>query len=192
MIGARHYFPGTKNGKPIDYAMKSLFLFSCSGKQLTKPMATPSQARPPSIPNLTEMPTCMPANAPNADTHDKCTPPLIDWNHSPRPLYPWEAIRAGETGAITVGFTVHVDGSVSDVTLLQSSGFRRLDDAAISHVAARHYFPATKNGMPIDMQSKSLIRFDLYPPEFVIENSPAVSASELPGFPLSSASGESK
>jgi TonB family protein len=188
MVNTKHYLPGTRNGKPVDYAMKSLFLFSCSGKILApQPMTTPSQAAPPSSPGSTEKPTCMPADAPNANTHDKCTPPHIDWNHSPQVIYPLEAARAGETGAVMVGLTVHVDGSVSDVTVLQSSGFSRLDDAATTQAAGRHYFPATKNGTPVDMQTKSMIRFDMGAPAYISERSPAVSERELPGFPRSGA-----
>jgi TonB family protein len=40
--------------------------------------------------------------------------------HNPKPIYPRALFRAGITGDVRVGFTANADGSVSNVSILQS------------------------------------------------------------------------
>ncbi len=60
-----------------------------------------------------------------------------------------------------VGFTVNADGSVSNVKLEKSSGFSRLDEAAVSCVSDWHYHPATQGGKPIAVSTKALVSYQL-------------------------------
>ena len=55
--------------------------------------------------------------------------------------YPSQARRAGIQGVTEVGFTIHEDGSISNVILRSSSGHAILDDAAIAVVFAAAPFP---------------------------------------------------
>lgn len=71
---------------------------------------------------------------------------LID---SPRPTYPVLSLRRGEQGTAVVRIQIAVDGSVAAVELVESSGFTRLDDAALAGVRAWRFRPATRNGVPI-------------------------------------------
>jgi TonB family protein len=179
MVAARHYFPATKNGKPIDNAMKAIFRFKCpdSAEAEAKPIGIEGPAALPRGTTLTVTPSCLPADAANAGT--PCTPPRIDRQHSPRFQYPSDAAKAGQMGVAVIGFRIHADGSVSNVTVLLSSGFPLLDDAAVSQIAGRHYFPATENGTPVDFQTRSIFQFQI--------EAPGVHFVEVPGFPLSGA-----
>jgi TonB family protein len=71
---------------------------------------------------------------------------LID---SPRPSYPVLSLRRGEQGTAVVRIQIAVDGSVAGVELVESSGFTRLDDAALNGVRAWRFRPATRNGVAI-------------------------------------------
>ena len=48
-----------------------------------------------------------------------------------KPTYPESSKRRGETGTVTVRFIVGERGAVDDIALVKSSGFARLDEAAI-------------------------------------------------------------
>jgi len=176
MVNGRHYFPATKNGTPIDNPMKAIFRFTCpdSAEAVAKPTGTESPALPPGVAFAAKA-TCLPTDATKAPANDTCKPPRIDRQHSPRFQYPSEAARAGQMGVVVVGYKVHADGSVSDVNVLLSSGFPLLDDAAVSQIAGRHYFPATENSSPVDFQTRSTFQFEI--------GAPGVHLEELPGFP---------
>jgi protein TonB len=51
-------------------------------------------------------------------------------------VYPPEAFRAGLTGTAEVSFTIHEDGTVSDVVISRSSGKAHLDSAALDTIYA--------------------------------------------------------
>lgn len=64
--------------------------------------------------------------------------------------YPPISARLNEAGATTVKYMVNVDGSVGSPAVEQSSGYPRLDDAAIQCVQNQfRQKPATQNGKPI-------------------------------------------
>jgi TonB family protein len=92
------------------------------------------------------------ANAPpSAKPADSCYPPPAIVNTArPIPIgpllvqYPQDAIDAGEEGETTVTITVLPDGSVTNPSVSQSSGFSDLDQAAIDSVKDWHYRPIAK------------------------------------------------
>lgn len=53
------------------------------------------------------------------------------------------------------------DGSVGELRLAKSSGFDRLDEAALEAVSHWHYVPATQNGQPIDYWYQQPVTFNL-------------------------------
>jgi protein TonB len=55
--------------------------------------------------------------------------------------YPPQARRAGIQGVTEVGFTIHEDGSISDVIVRSGSGHAILDNAALAAVSAAAPFP---------------------------------------------------
>ena len=63
--------------------------------------------------------------------------PVIDFKQAGcKPEYPRASLRNEETGTVLLAVLVGVDGSVSDVKIEKSSGFRGLDNAVRTHLLA--------------------------------------------------------
>ncbi|QSI28291.1 TonB family protein [Variovorax sp. RKNM96] len=78
------------------------------------------------------------------------------------PLYPSMSKRLGESGRAVVSVVVQSDGTVRDATLLTSSGFERLDQAAIESSRRNLFFPArTREGKKVALRMNQPIRFKL-------------------------------
>ena len=74
--------------------------------------------------------------------------------------YPRDSILLHESGTVTVTYVVNEKGSVSDCSVVVTSGVGRLDDAACIMVKRRwKYTPATENGKPTSIQYVSTIKF---------------------------------
>jgi TonB family protein len=73
-------------------------------------------------------------------------------NSCHRSYIPPVAVRKQEPGDTTISFRIAADGAVKDVTVAATSGDSELDDAAASCVATWRYFPATRNGQPIEIE----------------------------------------
>jgi protein TonB len=79
--------------------------------------------------------------------------------HNVDPVYPPAAARRGEHG--TVGLLVHIspDGLPRTVDVIQSSGFKALDDSARDAVLRWHFRPGTQDGKPVDSEFALQVRF---------------------------------
>jgi protein TonB len=80
-----------------------------------------------------------------------------------RPPYPPTSVRLGETGVVLVNICVDETGAATGATLQETSGYRRLDEAALRHLRQRstRLLPGTENGQPVPMCTDLRIRFDL-------------------------------
>ncbi len=65
------------------------------------------------------------------------------------PAYPMLSKRRGEAGTVIVAITVDTHGVVRSATLRQSSGFPRLDEAALEAARERSCQPYVENGTPV-------------------------------------------
>ncbi len=116
-------------------------------------------ARPPpppavstAITNVTPVrPTAPPP--PPAPPHEPVSvAPHVDAAASREPDYPPVSRRLGEQGTVILAVTVEPNGRASDVKIVQSSGFPRLDQAAVEGVKANYRFaPGTLDGKPAPM-----------------------------------------
>jgi periplasmic protein TonB len=78
--------------------------------------------------------------------------PRLDMQRSQQPEYPAASRRLGEQGTSVIEVLVGVDGRVLDAKLLQSSGYDRLDQAALAGVKTDYHFvPGTVDGKPQPM-----------------------------------------
>jgi periplasmic protein TonB len=66
-----------------------------------------------------------------------------------KPTYPEVSKRRGETGTATVRFVVGIRGAVDDIALVKSSGFARLDEAAIEALHQSTCRPQLEHGSPV-------------------------------------------
>jgi protein TonB len=88
-------------------------------------------------------------------------PPRIDQNRSEMmPMYPPTSKRLGEQGRVLLMVHVLADGKPAEVQLERSSGFDRLDQAAVAHVLrAWHFVPARSGSRAIDFWGEFAVTF---------------------------------
>jgi protein TonB len=77
------------------------------------------------------------------------------------PEYPLASRRDGEEGVVVIHAQVLADGSVSDAHVGESSGYERLDDAALAAVLGWRFQPALHDGKPVAQAVDVPIRFRL-------------------------------
>jgi protein TonB len=78
------------------------------------------------------------------------------------PAYPPMSRRLGETGKVVLRVTLNAHGRVAKATVSQSSGFGRLDEAALAAVREWRCTPAQRNGQAVEATA-------LQPFNFVLE-----------------------
>ncbi|QTW17399.1 energy transducer TonB [Comamonas kerstersii] len=82
--------------------------------------------------------------------------------NNPRPSYPSISRRMGEQGRVMLRVLVNTDGRAEQIELKESSGFDRLDKAAIAAVKKWRFVPGKRNGVPEAM-------WNIVPINFVLE-----------------------
>ncbi len=86
---------------------------------------------------------------------------LLRYKRAVKPEYPARSIQKHESGQVNVRVVVDTVGRVHDARVVLSSGFRRLDEAALK--AARHstFHPYTEHGRPLFAMAIIPYRFNL-------------------------------
>lgn len=84
-----------------------------------------------------------------------------DYLQNPSPGYPGLSKRLGEQGRVVVRVLIAVDGSAQKAEIKQSSGFERLDQAALSTVLRWRYVPGKHAGVAQSMWFNVPINFVL-------------------------------
>lgn len=104
-----------------------------------------------------EAPPAPPAPAPIVQ-------PRADANHlnNPAPIYPTQSRRLREEGTVMLEILVKSNGTVGEVKLKTSSGYKRLDEAAMKAVARWRFVPATQGGNAIDYWYLQDLEFKLH------------------------------
>lgn len=77
------------------------------------------------------------------------------------PDYPRISRRRGEEGKVVLSVHVLSNGTVSNVTILQSSGYRRLDAAAMNGARQTIFDPALQFGRPVESTTQLTYTFRL-------------------------------
>ncbi len=78
-----------------------------------------------------------------------------------KPDYPDPSKRRGENGTAIVRFVVGLTGRIENIQLQKSSGYPRLDDAALGAIHASECQPYTENGEAIRAAYSQLFVFAL-------------------------------
>lgn len=115
----------------------------------TPPMAAPQAATPAPAPVAPPAPR---VELPSSDA---------DYLHNPKPVYPPMSKRLGEQGRVIVHVFIGVDGVAQKAEIRQSSGFDRLDQAALATAQRWRYVPGTRAGVAQAMWSSVPINFVL-------------------------------
>jgi protein TonB len=85
-----------------------------------------------------------------------------DYLHNPKPLYPKMSVKLGEQGTVRILVFVGADGSAQKVEIQKTSGYDRLDQAALAAIRHWRFVPGKRDGVP---EAASLI----VPMPFVLE-----------------------
>ena len=102
-------------------------------------------ATPPPV--SSSAPTAITIAKPPASAAPAEVAPKVDMAHSSQPPYPPQSRQLGEQGSVILKVLVDVDGRVLDSQLVQSSGYPRLDQAALAGVKSNYRFtPGTVDG----------------------------------------------
>jgi periplasmic protein TonB len=84
-----------------------------------------------------------------------------DYLQNPAPAYPSMSRRMGEQGTAVLGVFINTEGRAEKAEIRTSSGYSRLDEAALSTVKRWRYVPGKRAGVPEAMWFNVPIRFVL-------------------------------
>lgn len=84
-----------------------------------------------------------------------------DYLNNPRPAYPPLSRRLGEQGKVIVRVLIGADGTAQRAEIRSSSGFERLDQAALATVLKWRYVPGRRDGVAEAMWFNVPIQFVL-------------------------------
>lgn len=100
------------------------------------PPAAPTPPAPPALPPAPPAPPAVQLPSSNAD-----------YLQNPKAVYPAMSKRLGEQGKVIVKVLVGVDGLPKSAEVKKSSGFERLDEAAIEYIMKCRFVPGKVNGV---------------------------------------------
>lgn len=117
------------------------------------PPAPPSPPAPPPAPSAPTKPAGGEVQLPSSNAA---------YLNNPRPSYPAISRRMGEQGKVMLRVFVDENGMPQQIEIKESSGFDRLDKAAIASVQRWRFAPGKRNGVPEGM-------WNIVPINFVLE-----------------------
>jgi TonB family protein len=68
-----------------------------------------------------------------------------------RPEYPTESLQNREQGVVRLKILVSHEGKARDVVIERSSGYHRLDEAAVEAAKRMCFRPPVRNGVPVEV-----------------------------------------
>ena len=113
----------------------------------TGPTGPTAQAR---VGDTSKDPTSAPAPRPYSPAIELPSSKASYLNNPP-PAYPAISRRLGEQGQVMIRVLISKDGKATQGEIAQSSGFTRLDQAALETVLLWRYLPGTRDGIAQDM-----------------------------------------
>ncbi|RMD79317.1 MAG: energy transducer TonB [Lentisphaerae bacterium] len=93
------------------------------------------------------------------DVEPTFTPPVVQ--SIPQVVYPWLSRLRGEEGTVVLQVEVLPSGKTGNVTVLTSSGYKRLDNAACRAVREASFQPAQLAGKAVSSHKKIVYHFRL-------------------------------
>ena len=117
------------------------------------PAATPAAATPPG--------NQRPSTASAAPAAVVLPSSDADYLNNPAPVYPGMSRRMGEQGTAVLRVFINTEGRAEKAEIRTSSGYSRLDEAALATVQRWRYVPGKRAGVPEAMWFNVPIRFVL-------------------------------
>ncbi|MEQ1581502.1 MAG: TonB family protein [Steroidobacteraceae bacterium] len=85
----------------------------------------------------------------------------VEYVVSPKPAYPLYSRRAKETGVVMLRVLIDDGGLPAQIVIEKSSGFPRLDEAALAAMRGARFKPHTENGRTLAVWAPAPIIFEL-------------------------------
>lgn len=120
--------------------------------------AAPTPATAASVPATVAAVAPDPAPPPPAQP---IPPSAIQYLVPPDIVYPRASRRLGETGLVVVAVRIDAEGVPREAQVVQSSGFERLDRAAVAGVLRARFRPLTVDGRPLAGWARIPVPFQL-------------------------------
>lgn len=126
-----------------------------------EPPAPPEPMMPaaPATPSAPAQPAA--PSAPPAAARPRVISSGIEYIRAPKPTYPAFSRRMREEGKVVMRVLVNENGRPEEVEIQTSSGYPRLDDAAIKAAMRSVFKPHMENGRPVAVFAIIPIRFQL-------------------------------
>lgn len=125
------------------------------------PLVAPAAPAPPAPAALEASTVAATAAGPAAPARIELPSSDAAYLNNPRPSYPALSRRLGEQGKVVVRVLIGVDGKAQQAEIRTSSGYDRLDQAALATVRSWRYVPGTRGGVPEAMWFNVPINFVL-------------------------------
>lgn len=124
-----------------------------------KPVETPPPAAPSGTPEGDSKPQA-PRQGPPKDQPDLVS--NIEYaGRGPAAVYPLASQRLRETGRVMVQVVINTEGTIERATIISSSGYSRLDEAALDALRRVRFKPYTRNGVAYTVQARIPFDFNL-------------------------------
>jgi protein TonB len=133
----------------------------------TAPVMAPLVAPVVAAANSAPSTPSAPAAAPSASVGKPAPASLVlpssdaDYLNNPPPAYPRISKRMGEQGTVIVRVFIGLQGTAEQAEIRTSSGYDRLDKAALETVQSWRYVPGKRHGTPEAMWFNVPVRFVL-------------------------------
>ncbi len=116
-------------------------------EQVTQVLQVPDTVQDEALQAEAELPS-VPTLAPASSATPAIVPPnfVAAYLNNPGPHYPRASIRAREHGTVMLMVRVGLDGRAGEVSVQSSSGYLRLDEAAVDVVRRRWRFVPARQG----------------------------------------------
>jgi protein TonB len=89
-------------------------------------------------------------------------PRAVGNSHNCDSYYPPLSRRLSEEGKVLIRYSIDTAGNIGNATVVKSSGYSRLDQAAVQCVDSRwRSHPATQGGKPLAMNAEAYVVFRL-------------------------------
>lgn len=125
-------------------------------------VAEPAPPLPPEIltpaPPAPPVPPAPPAPVPQPK---QIPPSAVRYTKLPDLNFPLLARRARQGGTVVLRITVDTAGQLKSVRVEKSSGFERIDQAALTDIRTARFAPYMEDGKPIEVQTLATLGYDL-------------------------------
>ena len=85
----------------------------------------------------------------------------VEYLISPKPVYPLFSRRAGERGTVMLRVLINEQGLPAHIEVEASSGYARLDEAAVSAMQRARFKPYSEDGVALSVWAPAPIIFEL-------------------------------